>query len=68
MRTASFGDGVSWTGIATPVGRAYDSAPMERSALTDTAVPDRWTARDSLRLVETGVLGPGDRVELPGRR
>lgn len=37
---------------------------MKRSAPPDTAVPDRWSAPQYLRLVETGVLGPRDRVEL----
>src|SRR5947208_733765 len=31
---------------------------------SDPAVPARWTAEQYLRLVDQGVLGPDDRVEL----
>lgn len=34
------------------------------TALTDPAVPERWTVAAYLRLVPDGVLGPDDRVEL----
>jgi Uma2 family endonuclease len=37
---------------------------MARPAPTDPAVPARWTTEQFLRLVETGVLGPDDKVEL----
>jgi Uma2 family endonuclease len=37
---------------------------MAHPAPTDPAVPERWTAEQYLRLVDEGVLGPEDRVEL----
>lgn len=37
---------------------------MRRPALVDQTLPRRWTANRFLKLVERGVLGPGDRVEL----
>jgi Uma2 family endonuclease len=37
---------------------------MIDSALQDPVVPARWTAEQYLRLVDDGVLGPDDRVEL----
>jgi len=37
---------------------------MVEPALQDPVVPARWTAEQYLRLVDEGVLGPDDRVEL----
>jgi Uma2 family endonuclease len=37
---------------------------MVDPALQDPVVPPRWTAEQYLRLVDEGVLGPEDRVEL----
>ena len=37
---------------------------MVDPALEDPVVPARWTAKQYLRLVDDGVLGPDDRVEL----
>lgn len=37
---------------------------MARPAPTDPAVPARWTTEQFLRLVDKGVLGPDDQVEL----
>jgi Uma2 family endonuclease len=37
---------------------------MVDPALQDPVVPARWTAEQYLRLVDEGVLGPDDRVEL----
>ena len=37
---------------------------MHEPALTDSAIPARWTAAQYLKLVDDGVLGPDDRVEL----
>jgi Uma2 family endonuclease len=37
---------------------------MVDPALQDPVVPPRWTAEQYLRLVDEGVLGPDDRVEL----
>ena len=37
---------------------------MIRPAPADPAVPARWTTERYLALVESGVLGPDDRVEL----
>src|SRR2546428_3897075 len=37
---------------------------MSRPAPMDQAVPARWTAEEYLALVDDGVLGPDDRVEL----
>ena len=37
---------------------------MSRPAPTDPAAPARWTAEEYLALVDRGVLGPDDRVEL----
>jgi Uma2 family endonuclease len=37
---------------------------MARPAPADPAVPERWTCEHYLRLVDQGVLGPDDKVEL----
>ena len=37
---------------------------MHEPALPDSALPARWTTSRYLKLVDDGVLGPGDRVEL----
>jgi len=37
---------------------------MPRPAPTDPAAPPRWTTEQYLRLVDEGVLGPDDKVEL----
>src|SRR5437773_8329810 len=37
---------------------------MSRPAPTDPAAPPRWTVEQYLRLVDDGVLGPDDKVEL----
>src|SRR5439155_7763272 len=39
-------------------------AVMPRPAPTDPAAPPRWTTEQYLRLVDEGVLGPDDKVEL----
>jgi Uma2 family endonuclease len=38
---------------------------MADPAPADPAVPNRWTTERYLRLVDEGVLGPDDKVELP---
>lgn len=37
---------------------------MAEPALPDPVAPERWTAEQYLRLVDDGVLGPDDKVEL----
>jgi len=38
--------------------------PLTHPAPTDPAVPARWTTERFLRLIDEGVLGPDDKVEL----
>src|SRR5438876_793590 len=42
----------------------YARSCMARPAPADPAVPARWTTEQYLRLVDDGVLGPDDKVEL----
>src|SRR2546428_10067667 len=43
---------------------AVRSLAMSHSAPTDPTAPDRWTTEQYLHLVDEGVLGPDDKVEL----
>jgi Uma2 family endonuclease len=45
-------------------GRQAGRTVVRMTALTDPAVPERWTVDAYVRLVPDGVLGPDDRVEL----